>query len=83
MEAAPFQYAHPQRSNEDAQARNFSRAFSGPSHMDQSNLTAYRTKPCRYHQAGFCRAGSACPFLHSPEGKQDHGDPASPKFCGY
>ncbi|KZP08674.1 hypothetical protein FIBSPDRAFT_938863, partial [Athelia psychrophila] len=67
--APPFQYAHPQRSDDDALARNFPRAFTGEGHTDQTSLTAYRTKLCRYHQAGFCRAGLACPFLHTP---QDH-----------
>lgn len=83
MEAPPFQYAHPQRSDDDALARNFPRAFTGEGHTDQTSLTAYRTKLCRYHQAGFCRAGLACPFLHTPQGKQDHGDPAPPSSCGY
>lgn len=28
---------------------------------------AYRTKPCRYHQAGYCKDGRACPFRHEED----------------
>ena len=29
-----------------------------------SRRAAYRTKPCRYHQAGYCKDGQICPFRH-------------------
>lgn len=29
-----------------------------------SRRAAYRTKPCRYHQAGYCKDGQTCPFRH-------------------
>jgi len=43
------------------------------SRMTQGKQSAYRTKPCRYDQAGYCRSGAACPFMHNPDGDfQDH-----------
>lgn len=65
-----FQYAYPQRLNEGTHERGhgFPRARVGEDHMDPNSYT-YRTRACRYHQAGYCRAGSECPFMHSPEGK--------------
>jgi hypothetical protein len=33
----------------------------------QGKQSAYRTKPCRYDQVGYCRSGAACPFKHSQE----------------
>ncbi|KIM89407.1 hypothetical protein PILCRDRAFT_223901 [Piloderma croceum F 1598] len=37
----------------------------------QGKQGAYRTKPCRYNQAGYCRSGASCPFKHSQDDLQD------------
>lgn len=36
--------------------------------MIQAKQSAYRTKLCRYDQAGYCRSGATCPFKHYPGG---------------
>ena len=38
---------------------------------DQTRPPNYRTKPCRYFQAGNCKNGDRCTFLHTMEGNPD------------
>ena len=56
--ASPQYPSHPLHSSR--------RASMGGDHAGTTpaKQSAYRTKPCRYDQVGYCRSGAECPFKH-------------------